>query len=194
MKGFKMNHVKTLTANTCQMLVVDFQEKFTPVIPNIDLLLRNTAFALKVADLLKIPITISEQNPAGLGQTVESIRTVVANFAPIPKFTFSCWQSDEIRTAMIAHDRPTVIIAGIETPICILQTSLDLLNAGYNVYILADAVGARKDLDHQLTLQRLAQAGAVIGTTEMAAYELVGRADVPIFKSLLKLMKENQTR
>lgn len=189
-----MNHIKTLTANTCQVLVVDFQEKFTPVIPNIDALLRNTAFAIKVADLLKVPITVSEQNPAGLGSTVESIRALIPDFAPIPKFTFSCWQCDEIRTALVAHDRPTVIIAGIETPICILQTSLDLLNAGYSVYILTDAVGARKDLDHQLTLQRLAQAGAVIGTTEMAAYELVGRADTPTFKSLLKLMKENQTR
>jgi nicotinamidase-related amidase len=189
-----MDSVKTLAANTCQMLIVDFQEKFTPVIPNIDGLLNRTAFAVQVAKMLQIPITLSEQNPAGLGKTVESIRSLVPESAAISKMTFSCWQSDEIRTALIAQDRPTVILAGIETPICILQTGLDLLNAGYKVYLLTDAVGARKELDHRLALDRLARAGAVIGTTEMAAYELVGRADTPIFKSLLKLMKETPAR
>jgi hypothetical protein len=112
-----MSQLKTLTTDVCQMLVVDYQEKFTPAIPNIDMLLRNTAFAVKVSAMLDIPIIVSEQNPAGLGKTVESISSCVPNFSPIPKMTFSCWQCNEIRSAIIAHDRPTVILAGIETPI-----------------------------------------------------------------------------
>jgi nicotinamidase-related amidase len=183
-----------LTADRCQLLVVDLQEKFTPVIPGIDDILRSTAFAIEVANLLEIPVTVTEQNPAGLGQTVEPIRSLVRDFSPISKMTFSCWRTDEIRQTLIAHDRPVVILTGIETPVCILQTGLDLITAGYRVYLLADAIGARKECDQELAYRRLTGAGAILGTTETAAFELVERADTPNFKALLKLIKESQTK
>jgi len=188
------NNAKLLQAYNCQLLIIDLQEKFTPVIPKIDDILLNTAFAIQVANLLHIPITVTEQNPAGLGATVSPICNLVPGFKPISKMTFSCWRDERIRGTLIGHDRPMVLLAGIEGPICLLQTGLDLLNAGYDVYMLVDAIGARKDLDQQMAFQRLQNAGAILGTVEMAAYELIERADTPAFKSLLKLIKEYQSR
>jgi nicotinamidase-related amidase len=189
------NHsTKLLRAENCQMLIIDLQEKFAPVIPGIDDILLNTAFAVQVANLMNIPITVTEQNPAGLGGTVAPICDLVPDFKPIAKMTFSCWRDETIRQTLIRQDRSTVLLAGIETPICLLQTGLDLLNAGYDVYMLTDAIGARKERDQQFAYRRLEAAGAILGTAETAAFELIERADAPVFKSLLKLIKEYQAK
>lgn len=179
-----------LQTDRSQVLIVDIQEKFLPVIKPIEEIIANTQFLIKTAKLFNIPITITEQNPKGLGATDSRISELLPNVNPIAKMTFSCWGDEKVREKIISHDRDTIVLAGIETPVCILQTGLDLLTAGYKVYLCLDAIGARKKFDHKIAVSRLMHEGAVASTTETAIFELTQSAESEKFKEVLKMMKK----
>lgn len=173
------------------LIIIDIQEKFLPVIRNVDKLINNTIFLTKVANLFQLPIICTEQNPEGLGRTDSRILNALEQKASFfSKITFSIWQDENIRKAIIARERSSIILAGIETNICILQSSLDLIKTGFDVYLAVDAISSRYELDHALTLERLTHAGAILTTSETLAFELVKSADNERFKDLLKLIKE----
>jgi nicotinamidase-related amidase len=184
---------KLIQSETAQLLVVDLQEKFIPVIPSIDTILTNTIFLVRVVQMLNLPITLTEQNPRGLGKTITKLADSLSGVMPLEKMTFSCWRDDAIRDKINQSDRSCVIMAGIETSVCILQTGLDLLESGYDVCLPVDCIGARKNPDHELALQRLQSSGAILTTAESLAFELIVRADGIHFKPLLKLIKEWQS-
>lgn len=182
--------MKMLQADRTQVLIIDIQEKFLPVIKPIEEIIANTQFLVKTADIFDIPVTITEQNPKGLGATDSRISELLPEVTPMEKQTFSCWGDEKIRGKIISHDRDTIILAGIETPVCILQTGLDLLTAGYRVYLCLDAIGARKKFDHKIAVSRLMHEGAIASTTEAAIFELTGSAESEMFRKVLTMLKE----
>ena len=137
---------------------------------------------------LDVPVLASEQYPQGLGPTVESLATILGDTPP-GKLTFSCARDDGLRKAIEDSGRNQIIVTGIETHVCVLQTAIDLINIGYEVYVPHDTVNSRRPADKEWALHRMEQAGAVITSTESALFELLERCDTADFKTVAKLIK-----
>ncbi|MCH8029712.1 MAG: hydrolase [Candidatus Dadabacteria bacterium] len=174
------------------LVVVDMQEKLIPAIPKGPRakVIKNSQILIETANTLGMPIVATEQYPKGLGPTVEEISSSVGDgFSPIEKLSFSCARSDEFKSAIKNTGRPDVLICGIETHVCVLQTVIDLMNDGHTVYVPADAVASRRELDWSTGLKFAEKAGAVVGTTETFFFQLLERAGTDEFKKLVKLVK-----
>jgi nicotinamidase-related amidase len=170
------------------LLVIDMQEKLVPKIHGADALVRNVSFLIDGARLLGLPVQATEQYPKGLGPTVAALRDRLPERPD--KVGFSCCAVPSVVESLQEAARPKVLLAGIETHVCVQQTALDLLNRGFRVYVAADAVGSRYPLDHELALRRMERAGAVLVTAETAVFEWVGGADHPKFKEVSRLVQE----
>lgn len=174
------------------LLVVDVQERLAVAMPAEQLpgVLRNTTILIEAAKAFQIPILVSEQYPKGLGNTVAEVKAALpTEVQPVPKIAFSCWREPALQEALQALDNRNVILCGMETHICVLQTALDLLSQGRRVYVAADAVCSRAGFNLQLGVDLLRQAGAVIGSTEMLAFGLLRQAGSERFKLISKLVK-----
>lgn len=178
------------------VLVIDVQEKLLPGIARADGVVSACRRLLDGARIFDLPIVVTEQYPKGLGSTERTLRAAVDTVKAqvIEKPTFSAWEHEPIRRAMLTLDRPQVIVAGIETHICVQQTVLDLRSRDYDVYVCADAVGARSRLDHDTGIQRMGHAGAHLTTVESVLFELCHRCDTSDFKKLLAIIKSAPPR
>jgi nicotinamidase-related amidase len=188
-----MSNANALFLNPAEslLLVVDLQEKFVPYLKHSKRVLQSTGLLLRVAKVMNIPVVASEHNPEGIGPTVPEIAKHLEGAEVIRKDIFSCLRDPKIKAAVARRqDAKTLILAGCETHVCIMQTSLDAIELGYNVHVAADGVSSRAELDWQMGLERIGKAGGVIATSEMIAYELLGRSDTPEFKKLLPVFKE----
>ena len=174
------------------LAVVDMQERLLPAIPEArrTSVIRNAAIAIDAAGVLGVPVLVTEQYPKGLGPTVPEIRERLgAAFAPIEKLAFSCGRSPEFKSALQASGRRDVLICGVEAHVCVLQTVMDLGRDGYRVYVPADGVGSRRDLDWERGLALMETAGATVGTTELFLFQLLERAGTDEFKQISRLVK-----
>ncbi len=178
-------------ADRAMVLVIDLQDKLLPFIEDHDEIITAAQQLLRGADLFGVPVLATEQNPAGVGSTTQSLAELLRSAgAPIiEKATMSCCGSEPFRDALRGIDRPQTLVCGIEAHVCVQQTVLDLLTMDYQVYVCADAVGSRRGLDLDLALSRMQQAGAVITTAEALLFELVETYESPKFKQLLELVK-----
>jgi nicotinamidase-related amidase len=183
-----MPHPTQMTAGDTGVLVIDVQEKLIPKIREAPALLRNIAFLLDGARLLGLPVQATEQYPKGLGPTVPELAERLP--ARPDKVAFSCCAIPEVIDGFHRAARPKVVLAGIETHVCVLQTALDLLAHDFRVYVPVDAVGSRYALDHDYALDRLEHAGAILTTVETCVFEWTGGADHPRFKEVSKLVQE----
>jgi nicotinamidase-related amidase len=184
---------RRLRADDCQLLVIDLQEKFVPFLRRKARVLRSTRLLLRTAGVLGIPVVVTEHNPERIGPTVPETAAELAGLpghVRLRKDIFSSLGDEAIRAVVAENRRSTLLIAGCETHICVLQTTLDALAAGYAVHVAADAVSSRSVLDWERGLDRIDRAGAVVATAEMTAYELLGRSDTSAFRSLLPTFKE----
>ncbi len=176
-----------------QLLVVDIQEKVLPPIPNKQDIVERTTRLIEAAKTLGIPITVSEEYPKGLGRTVEPLRKAMGNHASyFEKLEFSGMKNDPLRHHLEDHrdqGRGQIVIAGIETHVCVTQTALDLIADGFEVFIAADAVGSRAETSRELALRRLDRCGAFIVDSEMVLFEWLEKAGTAEFKALLPLIK-----
>jgi len=169
------------------LLVIDVQEKLLPKIHEPERLVRNIAFLLDSCKLLNVPVWVTEQYPKGLGPTVpELARRLPAERPEKVAFSSCVSVADSIQRA----GRPKVLIVGMETHVCVMQTVLDLLALGFRVFVAIDAVGSRYPIDHETALRRMELAGAVPVTCEMAVFELTGVAGTPVFKEISRLVQE----
>jgi nicotinamidase-related amidase len=181
-----MSHL--LEKQSAVLLVIDVQERINTVMadpghmPRIEVL-------IEACRALDVPVIGSEQYPKGLGGTVEPLAGLLRE-TPAAKDTFSCARDLGLREQLAATGRPQVVVTGIETHVCVLQTALDLLDAGYRVHVPHDAVNSRRAADKHWALQRMQSAGAQITSTESALFELVERCDTPDFKTIAKLVKK----
>ncbi len=181
-----------LQAEECALVVVDIQEKLLPPIFNQEELVRNSKLLIHLAKLLEIPILATTQYVRGLGATVPEIASLLDGVAVYDKLEFSCFGSDQFCGEMKAlpGHRNTVLLCGMETHICVMQTALAALNRGYLVHVAADAVGSRAEMNWEIGLKRMEAAGAVLSSTEMMMYELMRASGTPVFKEMLKHLKQ----
>ena len=169
------------------LLVIDVQERINAVmadqghVPRIEVL-------VEACRGLEVPVVASEQYPQGLGSTVDGLKATLAK-TPVGKLAFSCIRDEDSRWAIESCRRRQILVTGIETHVCVLQTVLDLLAAGYQVHVPHDAVNSRRLTDKEWALRRMETAGAVITSTESALFELLERCDTADFKTLAKLIK-----
>jgi len=176
-------------ANGSALLVIDLQEKLMPAIHDGSRVLDQSRKIIQVANLLKLPILVTEQYPKGIGSTCTDIKQALGDVATIEKMTFSGCGAESFWPKWEQIKRHTAIVCGVETHVCVQQTVLDLIERDQQVLVLADAVGSRRERDYELALQRMHDAGAAITTTESVIFELLGRAGTPEFKEVLKLVK-----
>jgi nicotinamidase-related amidase len=180
-----MTHL--LERSSAVLLVIDVQERINAVmtdqshLPRIEVL-------IEACRALDVPVIASEQYPKGLGATVEPLAGLLGDIPA--KDTFSCARDLGLREEIAALGRAQVIVTGIETHVCVLQTALDLLDAGYRVHVPHDAVNSRRDADKDWALERMQQAGAAISSTESALFELLERCDTSDFKTVATLVKK----
>jgi len=175
------------------LVVIDMQERLLPVIGSADSITQRCRFLLEAAGLLSVPIILTEQYPRGLGATVEVLRNAAANAAALEKLQFSA--ADVILKAGLLHPEcRQLVLAGIETHICVQQTALDLIAAGWKVTLAADASGSRHELDRSIAISRLQVAGVVVSSAEAIAFEWCRTAEHPAFRQLSALVRAQPNR
>ena len=173
------------------LLIVDVQKKIINPIQNHDVILSNIELLLKSYEILKENIFLSEQNPIKLGQTLKYLLPK-KEFQKIEKMSFSiAFESNVLNTFNIKKIK-SLIICGFESHICIQQSVLDFLEEGYEVYVIADAIGSRNMNDHNISLDRMRSKGAIITTTESIIFELCDTSSRKEFKSISNLIKNKK--
>lgn len=181
-----------LEAQDCALVVVDIQEKLLPPIHEKERMVRNSQLLLRLAAILHIPVLATTQYAKGLGAIVPEIASLLpAGTAPLDKLEFGCFANDGFCAAVKAlpGQRNTLLVCGMESHICVMQTALGALRAGYLVHVAADAVSSRSELNWKIGLKRMKTAGALISSTEMIIYELLRASGTPAFKEMLKHLK-----
>jgi nicotinamidase-related amidase len=181
---------RPLRADECVLAVIDIQQKLLPAIHEKERLIRNSQLLIRLANILSLPVVVSTQYSKGLGQTVPEILSLLPDAKPVDKLEFGCFGNGEFCSAVsLLAGRNTLLLCGMETHICVMQTALGALTQGLNVHVAADAVGSRSELNWKLGLERMRAAGAVISSTEMMMYELMQRSGTPVFKEMLHYLK-----
>lgn len=178
-----------IKAEASCLIVIDMQERLVPAMQAPARTLKNTRLLLTTAQRLDIPVLITEQYPKGLGHTVREIADVSQGLPILEKVHFSCLEDPRFSDAFRELNRPQAVIAGMEAHICVMQTAAQLMEEGYEVFVVTDATSSRSLASEQACLDRLQASGAGIVTTEMVIFEWLGRADTAAFKELLPLIK-----
>jgi len=181
---------RPLRPQECALAVIDIQEKLLPPIFEKERLVRNAQLLVRLAGILSLPIIISTQYEKGLGKTIDEISSLVPEVKTVDKLEFGCFGNGEYCSTVAGlANRNTLLLCGMESHICVTQTALGALNQGLNVHVAADAVSSRTELNWKIGLNRMQAAGAVISSTEMMIYELLGKSGTPAFKEILKHLK-----
>jgi nicotinamidase-related amidase len=178
-------------ANTV-LVVIDVQEKLLPVIDDAAAVVANLERLIRGCHVLGVPVILTEQYVKGLGATVEPIRRAfeeTSGYAPIEKSCFSAYGCAPFTAQLEALQRTQVLVAGVETHVCVYQTVEDLLAQGLSVSVIADAVSSRTPQNRELALRRLASDGAKLSSTEMALFELTVNAGTDEFRTISRLIK-----
>lgn len=182
-----MSTTPRLLRHQCNLLLLDLQERLLPAMCDSQLVLANAKRLAQGASLLGLPVVVTEQYPKGLGRTVPPLAEVLKGAAHFEKVTFSALGAPGLLEHLARF--PQVLLAGIESHVCVCQTGLDLLAAGRQTFVVADAVSSRTPENHRFGLDRLRMAGAVVVSTEMALFECLGTAAAPEFKAVQGLVK-----
>jgi isochorismate hydrolase len=168
-------------------LVIDLQERLIVAMNNNKELQKNCEVLIEGLQALSVPLIFSQQYTKGLGDTIPEIKNLVSNFSYFEKKDFSCYDVPEI-TAKI-KDAKNIIICGIESHVCVLQTAIDLKAAGYNPIVVVDCVSSRKQSDLEMAKDRFRFEGIMMASYESILFELTGSANDPSFRSISKLVK-----
>lgn len=171
------------------LVVVDLQERLLPAIFEREQVVQNSVRLIRGAAVLGLPVVATEQYRKGLGATVPEVAAAITGFVPLQKLAFSACGAKGFAEALVEKNVSEVLLCGIETHVCVCQTGLDLLDAGFEVFVAADAASSRTLENHRMGLERLRQAGATLVSTEMALFELLEKAGTEEFKQMLSLVK-----
>ncbi|MBZ5597981.1 MAG: hydrolase [Acidobacteriia bacterium] len=182
---------RPLEADQCALIVVDIQEKLLPPIFQREQLVKNSKLLIRLAGILKMPTLMTTQYAKGLGPTVPEIASLLPETQAIDKHMFSCFGSEVFCSLLkrVPGNRTTVLLCGMESHICVMQTALGALREGYLVHVASDAVSSRTEWNWKIGLERMRAAGAIISSTEMMMYELLKSSGAPAFKELLPYLK-----
>ncbi|MDD3463813.1 MAG: hydrolase [Sulfurospirillaceae bacterium] len=172
------------------MLLIDVQERLFPHIADNLSIAKRLEVLIQGINALELPILRNQQYTAGLGETIESLRVLLKDDTVYEKRTFSCCDNPDVLEKLKSLSAKTVIVAGAETHVCVLQSVLDLVENGYIPVVVADAMGSRNPKDHEIALRRMESCGAVVTTTESLLFELLRTSKNPHFKTISALVKE----
>lgn len=180
-----------ISRENTQAMVIDVQERLTPHIENHDAVVNKIVTLIKGLQALDIPIMLNEQYKKGLGDTLPEVRELLQgdNAKSFEKVTFSACDTDISWHYLAQQNRNTVLLCGVETHVCVLQTALDLLDNGMQPVIIGDAVGSRFPYDKKQALRRIRRAGGVVTTVETVLFELCRSSQDPAFKTISSLIK-----
>ncbi len=179
-----------LEPNNLLFVIIDMQEKLAnsmkkDVLHNV---IRNIIKLTNLCKIYSIPIIITEQNPLGLGKTLDEIK-ILLDEEPVEKMAFSCVQEEKFLTKLNSYNRKKVILAGMEAHVCVWQTALDLLSKDYFVYVLQDAVCSRRKEDWKAGLDLIKDAGGIVSSSEIVIFQVLKMAGTPEFKKMLPYLK-----
>jgi len=183
------NHAELLKREDCVLLLVDIQKTLFDLCVDHDLVQKHVAALIDICQMLNIPILFTQQNPEKIGSFLPELVERAEDPQILDKMEFSCLQNKEIDQAVASLNRRTILLAGIETHVCICQTGLDAIRAGYRVHAASDAITCRSQSNRLIGLDRLAKAGVVMSSTEMIIFELLNRAGTPEFREALPVLK-----
>ena len=178
----------TLKTDETVLIVIDIQERLVPAMKYGKKVIDNTNILISIAKELEIPIIVTEQYPKGLGKTVPELSSNLEENLPYEKMTFSAY-TDEVSATLEKTGRKKIIVAGMETHVCVFQTVRDLIASGYQVYVVQDAVCSRTKDNFKNGISLMSQMGAVVTNTETVLFDLIKISGTPKFKKLSKLIK-----
>ncbi len=178
-----------LNIDKTALVIIDVQEKLSRVMYEKEKLFENLQKLIKGIKLLNIPIIVTEQNPNGLGPTVSEIAPLLTDIKPVTKFSFSCCSEEPFLRQLEMLNRKQVLLAGIETHVCVYQTAVDLIEAGYEVHTIVDCVSSRTLENKNLALDKMKSEGANLTSVEIVLFELLKTVANPKFKELSKIVK-----
>jgi nicotinamidase-related amidase len=176
-----------LNREDAALAVIDIQGNLYLAMDEKEFLLANTAKLIKGINILEIPIILTEQ--VKIGPTIPELAALMPEVEPIIKNSFSCCGDDQFMAALTAAGKRQVLVCGIEAHVCAYQTSMDLMERGYEVYLVADAVSSRTARNRELGIRKLLASGAILTGTEMALFELLKTATDPKAKDLFRIIK-----
>ena len=180
-----------LEPEKCALLVVDIQDRMMQVINGRDEVVKNSVLLLKAANAMGIPVIATTQYVARIGPLLPEITDELGDITPYDKLEFGCLGNAAVGDAIrkLTNNVDTLLVCGVETHICIYQTVLGGLLAGYRMWVPADAVSSRTEKNYKTGLDRIRDIGGVVANTEMVIYELMQKAGTPVFKALLPFLK-----
>lgn len=170
-------------------LIIDIQTRLHPLIHENEMVTRNTQILIQGLKALGIPLVVTEQYVQGLGPTIEPLKEHLQDIIPIEKLAFSCCDEPKFDMELASLGKKFVIIAGIETHVCVLQTVLDLIERGYVPVVVENCISSRTAHDKQIAIARMQQEGAYISTYESILFELTRVSKTPVFKIISGLVK-----
>ncbi len=176
---------RLLERDRTALVVVDVQEAFRPAVGEFDAVARNAAILVQGARILGVPVVVTEQYPRGLGETVPELAEHLDGIPRLEKEAFSAARAEGFDLG----GRDQALVCGIETHVCVAQTVGDLLDDGVDVQVATDAVTSRTAANRRAGLAKMEASGAMLTSTEMALFELLGRAGTPEFKEVQALVK-----
>ncbi len=178
-----------LQKNEAVLVIVDIQERLAAVMSERAKVVDNCLHLIELAKLLDIPVLLNEQYPKGLGPTVSEIRGALQSYEPLEKITFSCTKGETFPEKLAATGRRKVVLTGMETHVCVLQTCIGLMGAGYDVHAVGDAICSRTKESFRTAIEFMRDAGAVITCTETVLFQLLEQAGTEEFKIISKRIK-----
>ncbi len=179
-----------LTRDNAVLVLIDVQGKLAQLMDDREALFDNLRKAIAGARAIGIPVLWNEQNPEKLGRTIPELDELLSEQnRPLLKMCFSCCGNPAFLEALESTGRRQVILVGIETHVCVYQTARDLLDRGFHVEVVADAASSRSAENKRVALERMAQHGAEITSTEMFLFELLGTAEAPEFREVQRIIK-----
>jgi nicotinamidase-related amidase len=182
---------RLINRSAAQLLIIDMQEKLVPTIHAVETMMGRVRFLIEAARVLNVPITLTEQYPKGLGATVPELRAACGESSPVfAKTAFSCLRDEAIAAHLNAFEhRRQLVLVGIEAHVCVLQTALDAVAHGFDVFVVSDAVSSRALSDNEAARRRLEADGVTMVTSEMVFFEWLERSGTPEFKQLSPLLR-----
>ena len=184
-----MNAIPRIDVRKAQLLVIDIQQKLLPHIDGHEQVVAQTVRMIRAAQVLELPITITEQYPQGLGRSHDDVLAAAGDAPLLEKITFSAWRDEATREHLSEIGRPHILLAGIEAHVCVQQTALDLYETQMTPFLLTDAISSRRAFDRDTAFQRMRCAGFGLLTVEAAIFEMIERAEGEPFKSLLPIVR-----
>lgn len=170
-------------------VVIDIQSRLYPFIKDHETLTRNNQILIKGLKILEIPIIVTQQYTKGLGDTIPEIQEVLGEYQHIEKMSFSCCDEPQFNEELALSAKMYVIICGIESHVCVLQTVIDLIGSGYKPVVVEDCIGSRNPNDKQIAVNRMRQEGAIITTYESLLFELLEYSGTDEFREISRLVK-----